>query len=120
MHIPHTHPILGVFEADILHHDDRRGNFPTGWEIEWQSLLTQNIHLLDTLEHKTAQLFWYNHASLQTSSVDQGTRLQLFMSPSSNSLTDLFWLVACKLICWLMSPYFFPLEANVGLYSSNK
>lgn len=62
----------------------------------------------------------YNHASLQTSSADQGTILKLFMRPSSNALTDLFWLVACKLICWLMSPYFFSLEANVGLYSSNK
>lgn len=107
MHTPHTHPILGVFEADVLHHDDRRGDFPTGREIEWQSLLTQNIHLLDTLKHKTTQSFWYNHASLQTSSVTKAPDY-------------LFWLVACKLICWLMSPCFFPLETNVGLHSSNK
>lgn len=33
-HTPHTHPILGVFEADILDHDDRRWDFPTGREIE--------------------------------------------------------------------------------------
>lgn len=52
-HTPHTHPVLGVFEADILHHDDRRGDFPTGREIERQSLLTENMHWLDTLDCKT-------------------------------------------------------------------
>lgn len=51
MHTRYTHPVLGVFEAYILHHDDRRGDFSTGREIEWQSLSTQNIHLLDTPEH---------------------------------------------------------------------